>query len=211
MLTTRARFLAAATNVAHLPHHRWPEIAFAGRSNVGKSSLLNRLTGHLKLARVSKTPGRTQQLNFFVVNEALVLVDLPGYGFARVPLAVKDQWRQLVEDYLTRRPALRAVVVIIDIRRGLAHEDQQLLDFLAAHGIAAIVAATKSDKITRSEAARQAAALRHGDGLDLHLVSAHRGDGLDRLWQAIEQAAGAGDPPKHSTERREKPRATQVR
>jgi len=187
MRVTTARFLAAASGPSHLPRHRWPEVAFAGRSNVGKSSLLNRLVGQHKLARVSKTPGRTQQLNFFLLNDALVFVDLPGYGFARVPLAVKEQWRTLVESYLVERRALRAVVVIVDLRRGIESDDQQLLDFLAAHDVPAILVATKSDKLTRSEQAKQIAALRRVASLEPCGVSSHTGEGIDRLWAAIER------------------------
>src|SRR5271169_4067206 len=101
MANHTARFVAGAADPAHLPKLTYPEIAFAGRSNVGKSSLLNRLVGQHKLARVSKTPGRTQQINFFLIDERLTFVDLPGYGFARVPAHVQQQWKQLVEAYLT--------------------------------------------------------------------------------------------------------------
>src|SRR5437870_9743606 len=104
-----ARFLAGAADPTRFPELRYPEIAFAGRSNVGKSALLNRLVGRHRLARVSKTPGRTQQINFFLVDEQLVFVDLPGYGFARVPLSVKEQWKHLVQTYVTRRKNLRAI------------------------------------------------------------------------------------------------------
>ena len=190
MRITSARFLAAASDGSHLPQHQWPEIAFAGRSNVGKSSLLNRLTGQHKLARVSKTPGRTQQLNFFLINDAVVFVDLPGYGFARVPLAVKAQWRTLVESYLTVGHMLRAVVVIVDIRRGVEPDDQQLLDFLAAHHIRSILVATKADKLKRNDLVRQTAALRRAAPSELHVVSSHTGDGIAAFSQALAATAG---------------------
>jgi GTP-binding protein len=191
MRITSARFLSAASGTNHLPRHAWREIAFAGRSNVGKSSLLNRLVGQHKLARVSKTPGRTQQLNFFVLNEAVVFVDLPGYGFARVPLAVKQRWGELVESYLSNRPALSAVVVIIDVRRGIEADDQQLLDFLAAQDIPTLLVVTKADKLNRGDLTRQTAALRERAGHPLCVVSSHTGAGIDQLWAAIEARLGA--------------------
>jgi GTP-binding protein len=183
-----AAFIAGAATLERLPPGRAPEIAFAGRSNVGKSSLLNRLVGQRALARVSKTPGRTQQINFFAVGDRMVLVDLPGYGFARVPLAVKARWRGLVEGYLTGRPTLRGVLVLIDLRRGLAPDDAQLLDFLAAHAIPARLVATKADKLGRG-ARRQAlaavaAARPRCEPLSF---SAATGDGLSEVWAAIDE------------------------
>ena len=190
MRVTSARFLTATADPQRLPSHRWPEIAFAGRSNVGKSSLLNRLVGRHKLARVSKTPGRTQQLNFFLVNEKLVFVDLPGYGFARVPLDVKREWQGLVESYLTGRRMLRAVVVIVDLRRRMEDDDRMLLDFLAAQRVPALVVATKADKLGRNDRDRQVAALQRATSADVLVVSSITGDGMDRLWVAIERAVG---------------------
>lgn len=188
MRVTSARFLTAASTPGKLPRHQWPEIAFAGRSNVGKSTLLNRLVGQRKLARVSKTPGRTQQLNFFLLNDALVFVDLPGYGFARVPLSVKAEWQKLVESYLADDRPLQAVVVIVDLRRGVEADDQQLLDFLDAQGIPAILVATKADKLNRSEQTKHIAALRCAASLEPCVISSHTGAGIDRLWAAIDGA-----------------------
>jgi GTP-binding protein len=183
-----ARFLAGAADPAHIPKLSYPEIAFAGRSNVGKSSLLNRLVGQHKLARVSKTPGRTQQINFFLIDERLVFVDLPGYGFARVPPRVQQQWKHLVETYLSTRRNLRAVAVIVDLRRGVESDDAQLLDYLHARGIAAILVATKADKLAYG--ARQRRAREIIDALP-HAVtaavvcSAASGEGVGQLWQQI--------------------------
>jgi GTP-binding protein len=188
------RFLAGTGQPDRLPRHPWPEVAFAGRSNVGKSSLLNRLVGQRKLARVSKTPGRTQQLNFFVLNDRLVFVDLPGYGFAKVPIRVKEQWQQLVESYLTHRPSLRLVVVLVDLRRGLEEDDQMLLDFLYARRIAAILVATKADKLNRGERNLRVAAVRSVTRLDLHVVSAHTGEGMAEVWAAIEREVAPRTP-----------------
>jgi GTP-binding protein len=182
----RAEFIAGAARPERLPAPTVPEIAFAGRSNVGKSSLLNRLVGRRGLARVSKTPGRTQQINFFAVDDRLVLVDLPGYGFARVPLAVKHAWRALVEAYLVNRRTLRAVVVLVDVRRGLERDDLELLEFLEAHGIAVRLVATKVDKLGRGARRDALAAIAaQWPGADPIAFSATKGEGVAELWQAV--------------------------
>jgi GTP-binding protein len=183
-----AWFVAGAARPEQLPPEGPAEIAFAGRSNVGKSSLLNRLLGRRSLARVSRTPGRTQQINFFAVGEALRFVDLPGYGFARVPARVQEDWRVLVEHYLRRRRSLRAVVVLIDARRGLEADDEHLLEFLDAHGVASILVATKVDKLKRSER-RAALAFEGPDGRQPVPFSAVTGEGFAELWAAIRRAA----------------------
>ena len=150
--------------------------------------MLNRLVGQRKLARVSKTPGRTQQINFFLVDERLVFVDLPGYGFARVPAPVQQQWKHLVETYLSTRRNLRAVAIIVDLRRGVEADDAQLLDYLHAQRIRAILVATKADKL--GYGARQRRAREIVDGLT-HAVtaavvcSAASGDGVGQLWREI--------------------------
>ncbi|MFQ5665286.1 MAG: ribosome biogenesis GTP-binding protein YihA/YsxC [Candidatus Binatia bacterium] len=193
-----ARFLAAAADPVLLPgllpKLSYPEIAFAGRSNVGKSSLLNRLVGHRRLARVSKTPGRTQQINFFLIDERVTFVDLPGYGFARVPPRVRDGWKRLVEGYLTRSANLRAVVVIIDMRRGLESADVQLLQYLETRCLRPIVVATKADKLGASERGRRAHALARvlpQDAPGVVVCSAVSGAGIPALWQAITRTLAA--------------------
>ena len=187
-----ATFLWGATDPANLPKHDLPEIAFAGRSNVGKSSLLNRLAGRHALARVSKTPGRTQQLNFFDLNGQMVFVDLPGYGFARVPDAVREQWKSLVEGYLSRRRHLRGVVVIVDVRRGVEDDDRQLIDYLFAQGTPVVVVATKLDKLGRGERQKRLRELAlqplRGVGA-LVGFSAESGDGIAELWREIDRLA----------------------
>ena len=186
--TGQAVFVAGAARLDRLPPPRQPEVALAGRSNVGKSSLLNRLVGRRALARVSKTPGRTQQINFFAVDQRLLLVDLPGYGFARVPLAVKAAWQQLVEGYLRGDRPLRGVLVLVDVRRGLQPEDAQLLDFLAGLGLPACVVATKVDKLSRSERRGALARLVVGatGGRAAIAFSAVSGEGSDAVWDVIE-------------------------
>jgi GTP-binding protein len=188
----RAEFVAGAARLDRLPAASLPEVAFAGRSNVGKSALLNRLLNRRNLARVSKTPGRTQQINFFAVDDHLILVDLPGYGFARVPLAVKADWRRLVEGYLTGRRTLRAVVVLVDVRRGIEPDDAQLLDFLAAHGITALLTATKIDKVSRDARRRRLAeiAAQRPDIAPIAFSSV-TGEGAAALWAAVHTLATA--------------------
>jgi len=185
----QARFLAGAAELGRLPKLRLPQVAFAGRSNVGKSSLINRLLGRHSLARVSKTPGRTQQINFFEVDEKMIFVDLPGYGFARVPLAVKDSWKYLVEGYLTGECAPRCAVVIVDFRRGVQAEDRVLIEFLLSHSIRPIVAATKSDRVKQSERRGLGDSLlsQLGDSAPIVICSASSGEGIPNLWREIRQ------------------------
>jgi GTP-binding protein len=146
-----AVFLKSAFQKSHYPPPDKTEVAFSGRSNVGKSSLLNILVNRKKLARISSTPGRTQALNFFLVDGRYYFVDLPGYGYARVSLEVKKSWRGMVETYLRNRPNLKAVVVIVDLRRDLEEEDRQLIEWLEQEGKNVILVLTKVDKLTRSE------------------------------------------------------------
>jgi GTP-binding protein len=133
------------------PPSELPEVAFAGRSNVGKSSLLNRLVRRKAFARVSNTPGRTREINFFKVNDRFVLVDLPGYGYARIAKARKAEWLPLIEGYLRQAPALRGVVQLLDVRHPASSDDLQMLDFLADVGVPTIVALTKIDKLRPQE------------------------------------------------------------
>ena len=151
---SRAVFLRAAGQVADLLPAGLPEVAFAGRSNVGKSSAINALTGRRKLARTSKTPGRTQTINFYSIGEEARLVDLPGYGYARVPQAMRRQWDKLVGEYLRSRDRLVAVVIVMDARHPMTPLDAQLVDWLDAERC--IVLLSKCDKLSRRE---QAAAL----------------------------------------------------
>jgi GTP-binding protein len=171
------------------PEPTLPEVAFAGRSNVGKSSLLNRLVHRKKFARVSNTPGRTREVNFFKVNDTFVLVDLPGYGYARVSKEKRAEWRPLIEGYLRTSPTLRGIVQLLDARHEPTGDDRGMLDFLAELGVPTIVTVTKTDKLTTKERARRVADLSAALGLDADQViafSAVTGEGRDELAEAID-------------------------
>jgi len=149
-------FVISAFSEAQYPHSERTEIAFAGRSNVGKSSLINTLVNRKSLAKTSSKPGRTQSINFFRMGQSLYFVDLPGYGFARVPIKVKKSWQYMVETYLRSRSNLKAVVVIIDIRRDLTSGDIDLLNWLKHYNIPSIPVLTKADKVSRQQARARA-------------------------------------------------------
>lgn len=168
-----------------------PEIAFAGRSNVGKSSALNTLLGSKSLARVSQTPGRTQAINLFRVGDACVFADLPGYGFARVPDEVKNAWKGMIEGYLGEREALRLVVVLVDGRRNpMQSSDIELIEGLMDADIPMLVVATKVDKLKRNERQRNLSAIRRTLGLSAQPIafSSVTKEGKDAVWDAIEAA-----------------------
>ncbi|MDH5234373.1 MAG: ribosome biogenesis GTP-binding protein YihA/YsxC [Gemmatimonadota bacterium] len=170
------------------PTHALPEVAFAGRSNVGKSSLLNALVRRKAIARVSKTPGRTREINFFSVNDAFVLVDLPGYGYARISKERQAEWRPLIEGYLRRSPALRGVVQLLDVRREPSEDDLLMLELLAEIGVPTILCATKTDKLTRAAAAERVKELARSLTVDEDQViafSATTGAGRDELAEAL--------------------------
>jgi GTP-binding protein len=178
------RFEKSATTLAQCPRWNRREIAIAGRSNVGKSSLINALAEIKGLARTSRTPGRTQALNFFTVGEELALVDLPGYGYAKMPAALARKIGQLMTDYLARRENLIAVLLLVDARRGPLNEEFDLAAMARARGVEVIVAATKSDKVRRNE---RSAMLRRFDGLDAPLFpcSVVDGEGLESLRRRL--------------------------
>jgi GTP-binding protein len=187
-------FLTSAFKEGQYPAADRPEIAFAGRSNVGKSSLINVLVNRKKLARTSSTPGRTQSINFFCFGESLYLVDLPGYGFARVPVKIKQSWQQMVESYLKSRETLKAVVVILDIRRDPAAGDIDLLHWLNHYQIAPIIVLTKADKLSRQRA-RQRAGLIAGELAGMSpdepiVFSAKTRQGKEEIWKQLRASAG---------------------
>jgi GTP-binding protein len=168
-----------------------PEIAFAGRSNVGKSSAINRLLKSNKAARVSKTPGRTQAINLFEVEERCVFADLPGYGFAKVPEEVKRHWHGMIEGYLSDREVLRLVVVLVDIRREPQKLDADMIWWVRQARIPLLILATKMDKLSRNHAASSVAKIRKAFSLkasECIPFSAHNGRGLDEAWVVLNQA-----------------------
>ncbi|WP_456384612.1 ribosome biogenesis GTP-binding protein YihA/YsxC [Desulfolithobacter sp.] len=155
----RVEFIKGVYSFKELPEPIWPEIAFAGRSNVGKSSLINRLIKRRNLVKTSSRPGKTQALNYFAVDERMYLVDLPGYGFARVPKQMRSSWEQLITGYLERRETLVCVVVIIDLRHELKNQDRELVDWLRHHQKPFLPVYTKADKLSKNKQMKNAAAL----------------------------------------------------
>jgi GTP-binding protein len=185
-----AEFLGSAVSPAQYPRSPLPEVAFAGRSNVGKSSLINTLVHRRGLAKTSATPGKTQTINFFLINQCFLLVDLPGYGYAKVPQEVQARWRPMVEAYLQQRQTLRGVVHIIDVRHPPTVQDQQLREWLQSHDVPVVTVATKADKITTAQRAEHIQMVRQGLALaidePLYLFSAPNREGRLQLWQHLE-------------------------
>jgi len=213
-----AVFVAETRTLASLPPVGPPEIAIAGRSNVGKSTLLNRLAGRHKLARTSKTPGRTRGIVFYDLRVGagaatgagpleVRLADLPGFGYAQVSQAERVSWQPLIEGYTERRPTLALFVVLVDARRGLAAEETQLLEWLATLVVPVQVVFTKVDKLSASELGKLRASLRAPAGGPTRralFVSGQTGDGVDELWAVILRSLpGAGPPPAEIAGRQE--------
>ena len=197
MKVLSAEFVLSATKPAHYPPAVLPEIAFAGRSNVGKSSLINTLVKRKGLARTSNTPGRTQEINFFTVNDRFAFIDLPGYGYAKVPEKIRNNWGPMIETYLSDRETLRLVVLILDIRRDPSPEDRQLIGWLQYYRLPVLIVLTKIDKVSRNQLAERKRLIGERLGLASRMetvpFSAKTGEGKDLLWREIRKAA-AIDP-----------------
>ena len=186
-------FIKSAHESDQYPRHMFPEVAFSGRSNVGKSSLINMLLGRKKLARISSTPGRTRSINFFRVDDRFCLVDLPGYGYARVPEEEKDRWAFLIEDYLHHRRNLCGIIQIVDARHEPSEDDLLMMDWLLAADLDFIVAATKCDKLNRSQQNNHKQMIARELGIDegsVVLTSATEGYGKKRLTTFIKELLG---------------------
>jgi GTP-binding protein len=182
-----AEFVISAAGPKQFPRDSKPQIAIAGRSNVGKSSIINSLLHRKNLVKTSQTPGKTQLINFFIINGSFYFVDLPGYGYARVPHAVTDAWAPMIEGYLKNTPHLSAVVVLLDSRRELDERDVYLIEWLRRYDIPRIFALTKIDKLRRQEADRARKTFSTALAIDNELVltSAKNGQGIKELWGAI--------------------------
>ncbi len=195
MHVKKAEFVKSATAPSHYPPPDRPEVAFAGRSNVGKSSLMNTLLNRSGLVRVSRQPGRTQLVNFFNVNDELYLVDLPGYGFAKVPEDVKAAWGPMIENYLSSRPNLAAMVCIMDIRRGMEEDDRQLIEAAPHFGVQPILVFTKADKLSKQKRKQRQIDIANQFGVhkdEIILFSSLKKFGMDQVWKRIEELTGIG-------------------
>lgn len=182
----KAHFLLSAADVEQLPPDEGVEVAIVGRSNAGKSSILNKLTQIKGLARVSKTPGRTQLINVFVLDDKRRIIDLPGYGFAKVPLSVKQKWQKTVDAYISGRESLYGLVLVMDIRHPMRDLDLQLLEYCEHHNLAVHILLNKSDKLSRNEAAKtlfgvKAALTQYRNSVTFQCFSALKGTGLEEL------------------------------
>ena len=189
MEVSKAEFIKSAVKPKDYPQTDLPEVAFVGRSNVGKSSLINVIANRKSLVRTSSTPGRTQLINFFDINDGLLaLVDLPGYGYAKAPPELRKQWGPMIETYLAKRNNLKAVVLILDIRRIPSEGDLRMLGWLITYDIPAIIVLTKCDKLSKLERAKQTAliatAIKREKNELLHFSALSR-EGRDRIWREI--------------------------
>lgn len=190
MKVNQAEFIISAVGPSQYPPDALPEIALAGRSNVGKSSLINRMIQRKNLARTSSKPGKTQQLNYYKINQDLFFVDLPGYGYAQVSKSKREIWGKFIEEYLRHREYLKLVLLVIDLRHPPSKDDQAMYDWLKHNGVPFCVVTTKADKISRGQWQKHVKIVRETLQMDkserLVLFSSEAGVGKDELWQVIE-------------------------
>lgn len=190
MIIKKAEIMISAVEPAQYPNTGWPEIALAGRSNVGKSSLINTLVNRKSLARVGNTPGKTRIINFYNINDNLVLVDLPGYGYAKVSKEERKSWGKLAETYLNTRKTLNMILLLVDMRHDPTEDDIIMLDYIRQSGRAFVVIATKSDKLNRSEFKKSINNIRRKLDLDddsqVIPFSSVKRTGIDEVWSIVE-------------------------
>jgi len=190
-----AEFVKSTVHRKDYPGEPLPEVAFGGRSNVGKSSLLNTLLNKKNLARISSTPGRTQTINFFKINQKIFFVDLPGYGFAHVPIEVRQRWKPMVEEFLKEDSRLRLVILIVDVRRDPNPEDATLLEWFRHYSLPFLVVMTKVDKASRNEIAKRRQELKEFFNVtqeDIIPFSAVTVEGREKIWKRIKEAIEVG-------------------
>lgn len=193
MKVKNVEFIKSATSPEQFPPPDMPEVAFAGRSNVGKSSLINTLVNRRKLVKTSGKPGRTQLINFFNLNDELYLVDLPGYGFAKVPEEVKNSWGPMIEGYLANRPNLEVLVCIMDLRRGVEDDDFELIHAAPHFGAQPILVFTKADKLGKQARRQKQIDIANQFGVhadEIILFSSLKNSGVDAVWDRIETLTG---------------------
>jgi len=191
MKVTSADIVISAVRPNQYPETQFPEIALAGRSNVGKSSFINKMLNRKALARTSSKPGKTQTLNFFLINEKLFYVDVPGYGYAKVSKTEREAWGKMIETYITSRDQLRAVVLLVDLRHSPTKDDVMMYDFLKHYQIPVIIVATKADKIPKGKWDKHAKVVRETmqieEGDELVLFSSETGMGKEKAWSIIDR------------------------
>lgn len=191
MNVTKAEIVVSAVRPEQYPDGALPEFALAGRSNVGKSSFINKMINRKNLARTSSKPGKTQTLNFYLINEALYFVDVPGYGFAKVSKKERESWGKMMETYFTTREQLRAVVLLVDLRHPPTKDDVMMYEFLKHYEMPTIIVATKADKVPKGKWQKHRKIVRETlnivDGDELILFSAETGQGKEEAWAALER------------------------
>jgi GTP-binding protein len=190
LIIKSAEFVTSAVKPSQYPPAVLPEIAFAGRSNVGKSSLINTLVNRKRLVKTSSTPGRTQLINFFNINQKFSFVDIPGYGYAKVPASVKKKWGPMIETYITTRNTLKGVVLIMDLRRTPGPEEMNMLDWLNHYDIPSVPVLTKSDKLSKTRQKKQLKEISNtlsADKDNFILFSAKSRQGKDEVWDAVKK------------------------
>ena len=204
MIIKQAELETVCGITSKLPENEWPEVAFAGKSNVGKSSLINGLLNRKSLARTSSQPGKTQTINFYHINDELYFVDLPGYGYAKVTQEVKAKWGKMIERYLKSSDVLKCVFLLVDIRHEPSENDKTMYEWILYNGFHPVVIATKLDKIKRSQVAKQVKLVRQGLGMEkdgiLIPFSAETKQGKDEIWALIESLMGDAPQPQEEVQ-----------